>query len=231
MARIRTIKPEIWTDPDFTECSMSARLLFLASLNFASDYGVLADKPAQLKMQCLPGDPLDIHSLIDELVDKRFYDRTIAPDGAKVLVIRTFNEHQRVNRPNAGRWGNPAEWPQSVNAHGTLTESSPPEGKGREKEGNCPPLPIQTTDAPTDPAKKKKYQQAITHLANRRADKANPTNRANYIRTVETNVEHEHGDKLVELIDRYPTAPYDVIAAAIEGETRSLAYHTPVDNT
>lgn len=141
MARIRTVKPELWTDPDFTECSLSARLLLIAMLNFASDYGVLADKPRQLKMQCLPADNCDIDALIGELIEHRFLIRRVAPCGEKVLVIRTFSKNQKINRPSKGRWGDPSEW---GNPHGTLHEGSlnahggpPPgrdnsEGKGRD---------------------------------------------------------------------------------------------------
>lgn len=136
MARIRTVKPELWSDPEFTECSVNARLLFIAALNFASDFGVLADKPKQLKMQCFPGDNVRIDRLIDELVEHRFWVRRTAPDGANVLVIRTFVEHQKVNRPNDGRWGDPSTWTDftedSLSDHGTITAQSPPEGNGRE---------------------------------------------------------------------------------------------------
>lgn len=140
MARIRTIKPDLWTDAEFVECSSNARLLFVAALNFASDFGVLPDKPKQLKMQCFPADDIDIVPLITELIDHEFWVRTVAPDGANVLLIRTFSQHQKVDKPNKGRWGDPAEWGEiprtlvehSSNTPRTVDESSPPEGKGRE---------------------------------------------------------------------------------------------------
>ena len=140
MARIRTIKPEIWTDPDFIDLSLSARLFLIASLNFASDYGVLPDKPRQLKMQCLPADNVDIDAIIDELLTLKFMFRVVAPNGDKVLVIRTFAKNQKVNRPSPGRWGDPAKWPNpqpqlegnSVKSHGVFSEAHPPEGKGRD---------------------------------------------------------------------------------------------------
>jgi hypothetical protein len=132
MARIRTVKPELWTDPEFVECSLSARLLFIASWNFATDYGVLPDKPRQIKMQCLPADDCDIGALIEELVSHHFLLRRVAPNGDNVLVIRTFGKNQKINRATQGRWGNPAEWPnpqpplngQSRATHGGLTEDS-----------------------------------------------------------------------------------------------------------
>lgn len=111
MARIRTVKPELWSDEAFVECSSNARLLFVAGLNFASDYGVLPDKPKQLKMQCFPGDNVDVEPLVDELVEQRLWERRTAPDGTNVLVIRTFTSHQRVDRPSGGAFGDPKEWP------------------------------------------------------------------------------------------------------------------------
>jgi hypothetical protein len=131
MARIRTIKPEIWTDPDFIDLSLSARLLLIASLNFASDYGVLADKPRQIKMQCLPADDGDAGGLIEELVNANFMYRATAPNGENVLVIRTFSKNQKVNRASPGRWGNPEGWPKSPTP---LSESSvsPTPRKGRD---------------------------------------------------------------------------------------------------
>jgi hypothetical protein len=114
LARIRTIKPEMWTDPAFVECSSNARLLFVAALNFASDYGVIDDSASRLKMQCFPADNFDVKPLIDELVAARLWDRMVAPDGENVLVIRTFCAHQRVDRPQKGRWGDWREWPKIV---------------------------------------------------------------------------------------------------------------------
>jgi hypothetical protein len=136
MARIRTVKPELWTDPEFVECSLSARLLFIASWNFATDHGVIPNKPRQIKMQCLPADDVDIEALIEELVSHQFLVRRTAPNGDRVLVIRTFAKNQKINRATDGRWGNPANWPDEPTepppTHGVLTEQTVSEGKGRE---------------------------------------------------------------------------------------------------
>ena len=45
MPRIRTIKPEFWTDEKVGECSIPARLLFIATWNIADDRGNLERKP------------------------------------------------------------------------------------------------------------------------------------------------------------------------------------------
>ena len=59
MARIRTVKPEFWTDEKVVECSIPARLLFIGLFNFANDMGCLERSPKRLKMQIFPADALD----------------------------------------------------------------------------------------------------------------------------------------------------------------------------
>lgn len=110
MARIRTIKPSLWTSPEFVACSMAARLLWIGTWNFADDYGVLKDDPAELKFQILPGDNVDAHDLVDELVSRKMLLRKVAPDGTRVLVIRTFGIHQKIDTRSPGRWGVPTDF-------------------------------------------------------------------------------------------------------------------------
>lgn len=151
MARIRTVKPELWTDEAFTECSMTARVLFIGALNFANDYGVLADSPKRLKMQVFPADSVDIDPLIGELVTHGLWARDTHPDGRKVLLIRGFSKHQVVNRPNAGEFGDPTTWHEdSVSSHGTTTEQDgsvqPRKGmEGNGREGGAPQAAATTT--------------------------------------------------------------------------------------
>lgn len=113
MARIRSIKPEIWTDPDFCDLSLAARLFFIGTFNFADDWGLLIDDPRRLKLQIFPADDIDPHGLVDELIEARFLERLTAPDGSEVLLVRTFTVHQKIDKRAAGRWGNPATWGQS----------------------------------------------------------------------------------------------------------------------
>lgn len=110
MARIRTIKPTLWTSPEFVGLSPFARLLWIGTWNQADDYGVLKDDPAELKLQILPGDNVDTYDLVDELVSRKMLLRKVAPDGTQVLVIRTFCMHQKIDTRSPGRWGHPDEF-------------------------------------------------------------------------------------------------------------------------
>lgn len=145
MARIRSIKPEFWTDPDIVAMPMEARLFFVGCWNHADDYGVLRDDPARLKLQIMPADQIDAEAIVDELVRRRHLSRMIAPDGTRVLVVRTFCVHQKIDRRAAGRWGTPDQF-TTAEAHLTTPDpdQSPPipttptpgrEGKGGEGKG------------------------------------------------------------------------------------------------
>jgi hypothetical protein len=204
MAKIRTVKPELWTDEDFIELSLMARLMFIASLNFADDYGVLQDKPRTLAARCLPADSIDAVAVVDELVEARFYTRRESPDGSKVLVIRTFGQHQKIDKRTKGRWGDPSEWdnptnpadeppapPHPAESHPIPTDPAesphiPPnsshgrEGKGREVEGKGVEIHPIERDDPTEPVDnwsddwKQRRSQIITAEANARADAQEP---------------------------------------------------------
>jgi hypothetical protein len=110
MARIRSVKPEFWTDPDVVALSPLARLFFIGTWNHADDYGVLRDDPSRLKLQILPADEANAGELVDVLVDAGLLLRRVAPDGTNVLVIRTFCVHQKIDRRAVGRWGHPDDF-------------------------------------------------------------------------------------------------------------------------
>lgn len=115
MARIRSVKPEFWTDPDIVAMAMEARLFFIGCWNHADDYGVMKDDPARLRLQIMPADTdLDAASIIDELVERRHLLRMTAPDGTEVLVVRSFTVHQKIDKRAVGRWGHPDDFDPRV---------------------------------------------------------------------------------------------------------------------
>lgn len=123
MARIRTIKPDFWTDEKLTECSLSARLLFIGTWNFADDEGNLQASAKKLKMQIFPADNIDCQPLLDELIAHGVLIE-YSVNNEKFLHIKGFKKHQVVNRPT------PSKIPQPL-----LSESSRMEWKGKEGNG------------------------------------------------------------------------------------------------
>jgi hypothetical protein len=99
MARIRTIKPDFWTDEKLTECSLSARLLFIGTWNFADDNGNLDRSSKQMKARIFPLDNIECEPLIQELIAQGLLTE-YAVNEKIFLHIQGFTKHQLINRPS-----------------------------------------------------------------------------------------------------------------------------------
>jgi len=137
MARIRSIKPEFWTDEKLAECSVGARLLFIGTWNFADDEGRMEYSPKRLKMQVFPGDDIDVAPLVEELTSRGLVI-VYRIASREFLAIPNFSKHQRVDKPKASRIPEPGA-DDSGNSQRQFQEASPnvpralaTEGKGRE---------------------------------------------------------------------------------------------------
>lgn len=133
MPRIRTIKPELWTDSKVVRLSLEARLLFIGSWNFADDFGCLPPDPFELKLRVLPMEHIDTDAVIDELFHSGLFEHLRAEDGRDFWHITNWSKHQRINRPTPSEYGHPTTWgtaltrgfsEDSVRTHGALTEYS-----------------------------------------------------------------------------------------------------------
>lgn len=140
MARIRSVKPEFWSDPDLVGLPMAARLFFIGCWNHADDFGVLKDDPGRLKLQILPGDDVDPVQLIAALVAANLLLRRVAPDGTPVLVVRTFCDHQKIDKRSPGRWGHPDEF--------SIPEDATPPPSRPTGNTDSPPIPTNPSDSP-----------------------------------------------------------------------------------
>ena len=151
MARIRTVKPEFWSDEKLAECSRDARLLFIGTWNFADDEGRMEYSPKRLKMQIFPGDTIDVAPLVTELAKAGLVILYRVAD-RDYLQIPRFRKHQRIDHPQPSTAPAPSQehsatvrgtFPESsANALRTFSESSgndrgalAPEGNGREWNG------------------------------------------------------------------------------------------------
>jgi hypothetical protein len=145
MARIRTIKPEFWTDERLTECSLSARLMFIGMWNFADDNGNMGYSAKRIKMQVFPADNIETQPLIDELLTHGVLSE-YSVNGEKFLHIKGFSKHQVINRPSSTAIPKPQFSEDSVSTHGALTDGR--EGKGKERiKTPIPPTGAKTENA------------------------------------------------------------------------------------
>ena len=101
VARIRTIKPEFWTDEKIVSLPFEARLLFIGLWSYADDTGALDYSVDRLRMQIFPGDgQTDVDGLIDLLVISDLLDVWIADDGSRRLItVRNWSKHQKIDNP------------------------------------------------------------------------------------------------------------------------------------
>jgi hypothetical protein len=95
MARIRTIKPEFYTDENIAELTLWARFLFPALWLHADVDGRLEDRPKFLKTQIAPYDDVNVDQVLQELHDAGFIDR-YKVDGKGYVEIKNFRKHQRI---------------------------------------------------------------------------------------------------------------------------------------
>jgi hypothetical protein len=131
MARIRTIKPEFWSDETICECTRDARLLFIGLLNFADDCGNLDRSAKQIKTRVFPNDKIDCEPLLSQLLMHGLIIE-YSVNNKKYLHIRGFQKHQLINRPSK-----PVvpQYAPSLNTQGALTEPSLITHSGKEGKG------------------------------------------------------------------------------------------------
>lgn len=96
------VKPEFWTDEKLTECSMSARLLFIGIWNFSDDLGNIELSPKQIKMLIFPSDDVRVEPFIDELLGVGVLS-AYSVNGNIYANVKNFLKHQKINRPSTPR--------------------------------------------------------------------------------------------------------------------------------
>ncbi|HWT40945.1 MAG TPA: hypothetical protein VN081_06830 [Dongiaceae bacterium] len=135
MARIRTIKPEFWTDEKVVELSAFARLLFIGIWNFCDDEGRMVHSPKRMKMQIFPADSIDCAELIGE-IQRASLITIYAVDGIEYLQVLGFAKHQKIDKRSPSKLPSPPNSAESPRV-------PPTEGKGMDQgmegEGNSVP--------------------------------------------------------------------------------------------
>lgn len=108
MARIRTIKPEFWTDDLIGSLSREQRLLFIASWNLADDEGLLRWSAPFLKGAVFPFDDdisvKAVDTMMTALVSAGVLFSYVGGRSQQALAyIVNFHKHQKINRPSPSR--------------------------------------------------------------------------------------------------------------------------------
>lgn len=147
MARIRTIKPEFWTDEDIAGLSEPAMLLAIGLLNYSDDEGWFNANYLLIKAAVFPlREPSKtIPRMIQELSGIDYISIYPGPDGKQFGQVLNFSKHQRVDKPR----------PSEIKKLVLIQEQS------RNDQGKLPPLMEgnvmeveRETDPPPTPKKK-----------------------------------------------------------------------------
>lgn len=164
MARIRTVKPELFKHEDLfeleQETGLPVRLAFIGLFTCCDRDGRFKWRPRALKLDVLPYDACDFSRVLDALVTRGFVVR-YEVNGEEYGVIPTFAKHQIINnRESESELPAPEEGQVKSttstraarvdDASATPHEGKGREGKGREEEGKGKELSVERRDAPPD---------------------------------------------------------------------------------
>ncbi|HAU5500966.1 TPA: primosomal protein [Cronobacter sakazakii] len=134
MARIRTIKPEFWTDEDLSEVSEAACLLAIGLLNYADDEGYFNANPKLVKAAVFPirEQSGSIPVLLHELSSVGYISLFSGADGKIYGLVNNFLKHQVINKAKKSIIKDLCVVPYQ---YGSDTGQVPPgmEGKGKEQ--------------------------------------------------------------------------------------------------
>ena len=112
MSRLRTIKPEFWSNPSVLCRLIEARLLFIGMWNFCDDQGNIEASPFQIKCLVFPAENINIEPLLKDLEELKkipgtdLKERLIIKykvDGKEYYHIPGFIKHQRIDHPSKPR--------------------------------------------------------------------------------------------------------------------------------
>jgi len=100
MARIRTIKPEFWSDEKLAECDPVTRLVFLGLISMADDCGRLLDNCKVIDAFVFPATSETCRESVANLSRMCRIRRGLTASGQKVIQIVNWERHQKVDKPN-----------------------------------------------------------------------------------------------------------------------------------
>jgi hypothetical protein len=134
LSRIRSIKSEWLDDEMMAMASPEARVLSIALILLADDYGNGRAGAPLLAGRVFPGKAIEtLTRALDELVSFR-YVRLYDLDGQRYFSIRKWSEHQRVDKPGAPKVPGPPPLLIVQDDYGNTIPEKPREDSGGSQE-------------------------------------------------------------------------------------------------
>ncbi len=112
--RIRSIKPEFWRSDDITALSREHRLLFIGLWQYVDDNGVGLDdfRAISADLFALEDDQKEVRDYVREglaTLSRALLLARYEVDGRRYIFIRTWDSHQRIDRPGKPRLPRPPD--------------------------------------------------------------------------------------------------------------------------
>lgn len=104
MARIRSIKPEFWTDSLMVQLPPFVRLVYIALWSAADDHGNLPAEMDRLAMELMPRESVTEFILaVDMLELAGRVEHMVDDNDALYLRIPRWKDHQRIDKPSKSK--------------------------------------------------------------------------------------------------------------------------------
>lgn len=141
MARIRSIKPDFWTDEELARSlPRDIRLFYIALWNFSDDEGRCQGDPGYLKGQIFPYDddltPREIAIFLDQLQDLGKVVRYASNKGERFIWVVPLKKHQKIDDRYPSRLPTPP--PGLVEVYKKKPVPMPERVRLASKYGACP---------------------------------------------------------------------------------------------
>jgi hypothetical protein len=133
VARIRTIKPEFWTDEKMSLLDVTTRLVFLGLISLADDAGRLVDNVKLLDGQLFPNTDDSCRDALDTLARMSRITRYRTSSGQPLLQITKWESHQKVDKPSKYVLPGPSEVGSQVVESKTLNKAEEPSRESRDE--------------------------------------------------------------------------------------------------
>ncbi|MEN9417097.1 MAG: hypothetical protein RI988_717 [Pseudomonadota bacterium] len=139
MARIRTLKPEVWMSPQVMNLSAHARLLFIGLITQSDDEGRGSADARRLKAAIFGGDDCtstDVRRWLDEVSLQRLAVLYQTENDGLLFQLPSWKAHQSIDRPKPSHYPAPPDpKPPSLNDRRTIVEPAPKDREGSEGKG------------------------------------------------------------------------------------------------
>lgn len=99
MPRIRTIKPEFWSDEKLSTLNVLDRLTFLGLISLADDFGRVHDNVKVIDAFVFPNTDETVRESLANLSRMNRIKRGNAASGMAIIEIINWDKHQKVDKP------------------------------------------------------------------------------------------------------------------------------------